>query len=265
MYISIDMDNDRILHKHQDHETVSALSWLECGQHTSIRIDNTESDNFLRGVAHGNLCHLYKNTTGDDYNEANWGDRAWQFRERLREAARNMAATVALTDEVLAQVAAVDDRLHAGERFKYALGSRVPAQAQELFPLTSVPLVPPQIAAADARAAAQVEAWRAQIAAERAGETLPGYGRDPQVGDLDDATGELGNGPAPEERPVAKARAGSVQPVVFAAAKSAWEARSEGQTWNDIRAQLFVTLTGEGHHPTTVRIKLAKWAKENGI
>src|SRR3954465_5051882 len=128
MFISVDMDKLVFLHKHADHETVSRLSWLECGQQVSIRIDDIEVDNFLSGIAHGDLCHLYQNVTGDSFLEVEWGARASQFRERLREAARNMASTVALTDEVAVQVAAVDDRLHAGERFKYALGAKVPAQ-----------------------------------------------------------------------------------------------------------------------------------------
>lgn len=261
MYISIDMDALRFLHKHQDQEVVSAISWLECGQHVSIRIDNIEGEHFLRGVAHGDLCHLYQNITGDNFHEQQWGDRADQFRERLREAARNVAATVALADEALAQADLVDDKLHAGERFKYALGSRVPAQAQELFPLQPVPLAPTQITAADARAAGIKQMRQQREEAERQGAFLPGAQPD------HDHTVVTEHAPpaAPEQPKLAKARTGSVQPVVFAAAKAAWEARAPGVTWDQLRPELAKKLEADGFHPTTVRIKLSKWAKENGI
>lgn len=258
MYISIDMDALRFLHKHQDQEVVSAISWLECGQSVSIRIDNIEGENFLRGVAHGDLCHLYQNLTGDDFHEQQWGDRADQFRERLREAARNVTPTVALADEVLAQADLVDDRLHAGERFKYALGSRVPAQAQELFPLPPVPLAPTQITAADARAREIKRLRQEREDLERQGADLPTAQGDHGVVTEPDAPPAL-------ERAPAKARTGSVQPVVFAAAKAAWEARAPGTTWDQLRPELAKKLEADGFHPTTIRIKLAKWAKENGI
>jgi hypothetical protein len=257
MYVSIDMDRQVILHKHHDQHVVSGISWLECGQQTSIRIDNSERDEFLRGVAHGDLCHLYKNTTGDDFHEQAWGDRAAQFRERLREAVRNMPATLALIDEVEAQAEAVDDRLRKGEVFKYVLGARVPAQPQELFPLQAAPLAPVQIQAADARAAIMVSQQREREERERAGELLP---------QAHAAKAPQQEAPEADEAPkLAKARAGSVQPIVFAAAAAAWAARQPNETWSDIRSRLAEKLTADGHHPTTVRIKLSKWAKENGI
>lgn len=271
MYISIDMDKQRFLHKHADHETVSKLSWLECGQQVSIRIDNIEADNWLRGVAHGDLCHLYQNTTGDSYHEAEWGARAFQFRERLREAARNMPQTVAMIDEVDAQVAAVDDRLHAGERFKYALGARVPAQAGELFPLPYVPLVPEQTKAADARAEEGVRLFREHLEAEKRGDFLPASSR-AQAG-LPPLPGVPAAPATPQEAvPAApkppKARTGSVQPVVYAAAEAAWTdpARvASGESWPNVKARLFKQLSDDGLHPTTVRIKLSNWAKEKGL
>lgn len=271
MFISVDMDRQVFLHKHHDHETVSKLSWLECGQQVSIRIDNIEADNFLRGVAHGDLCHLYQNTTGDDFHEPEWGSRAAQFRERLREAARNMASTIALIDEVDAQVAAVDDRLHAGERFKYVLGARVPAQAAELFPLTFVPLIPPQTQAADARAAEQVRLHKEHLEAERRGDFLPASARAnaglpplPGAPVTEPTTAEAV--PAAPKPP--KARSGSVQPVVFAACDKAWndpQRVASGEPWADVKVRLATQLITDGLHPTTVRIKLSKWAKEKGL
>lgn len=259
MYVSIDMDNLRFLHKHHDHETVSALSWLECGQQVSILIAGLDGDEFIRPVAHGDLCHLYKNVTGDDYREGQWGERADQFRERLREAARNMPTTTAVTAEVLAQVEAVDDRLHNGERFSYALGSTVPAQQAELFPLLPVaPMAPPQFVTADLRAE------RIRTARQEREEALRTATPDtPKAEDQADT---------PTPAPVKKPKRTSVQPVVFAAAEKAWLAAGgdkaatsiSGPTWDAVRKQVAEELEAQGYHPTTIRIKLAKWAKERG-
>lgn len=271
MFVSIDMDRLVFLHKHHDHETVSRLSWLECGQHTSVRIDNTEADNYLRGVTHSDLIRFYKNTTGEDAMESSWGERAFHFRERLREVARNLPPTVALIDEVDAQVAVADDRLHAGERFKYALGARTPAQAQELFPILGLPINQQQIKAADERAAEAKRLSNEHLEAERRGDFLPASvraqaGLPPLPGappPPPTATDEVPPAPKP-----GKARSGSVQPVVFAACAKAWndpQRVASGESWADVKARLVTQLIADGLHPTTVRIKLSKWAKENGL
>lgn len=271
MFVSIDMDRLVFLHKHHDHETVSRLSWLECGQHTSVRIDNTEADNFLRGVTHGDLLRFYKNTTGEDPLEMSWGDGAFQFRERLREVARNLPPTVALIEEVNAQVEAADDRLYAGERFKYALGARVPAQAQELFPILGLPINQQQIKAADERAAEAKRQWATHLEAERRGDFLPASART-QAGlpPLPGAVPAAPTAPEAAQQPSkpAKARSGSVQPVVFAACEKAWndpQRVASGESWGNVKAKLVTQLIADGLHPTTVRIKLSKWAKEKGL
>jgi hypothetical protein len=272
MFVSIDMDELRFLHKHHDHETVSRLSWLECGQHTSIRIDNTDADNFLRGVAHGDLLTFYGKVTGDDTREAQWGDRAEQFRERLREAALNLPPTVALIEEVDAQVAAVDDRLYAGERFKYVLGSRVPAQAQELFPLVGRPLTQQQTKAADARAEEKMRAHAALREAERRGDLLPQSARD-QLG-LPPLPGAAPAAPDAPAAPAAaepsgstvrsKGAAGATRAVVNAAADKAWEEAGRPTGEAELKAiakGLHAGIAAQGHNPTTTRIKLTEWTK----
>lgn len=270
MFVSIDMDRLVFLHKHHDHETVSRLSWLECGQHTSVRIDNTEADNFLRGVSHSDLIRFYKNTTGEDALETSWGDRAHQFRERLREIAHNLPPTVALIEEVDAQVAVADERLHAGERFKYALGARTPAQAVELFPILGRPINQQQIKAADERAAEAKRLHGEHLEAERRGDFLPPSARAhaglpplPGAPVVEPTATETVLPPKP-----AKARSGSVQPVVFAACDKAWndpQRVSSGESWADVKGRLVTQLIADGLHPTTVRIKLSKWAKEKGL
>lgn len=271
MFVSIDMDRLVFLHKHHDHQTLSGLSWLECGQHTSIRVDNTDADNFLRGVSHSDLLRLYENVIGEKPMESGWGERAFHFREQLREAALNLPPTVALIEEVDVQVAAVDDRLHAGERFKYALGAKVPAQASELFPIQGRPLTAAQISAANARGAEAAQRFKDHLEAERRGDFLPPSAR--ASGGLPPLPGAPPVAPtvseAPQHEPKApKARSGSVQPVVFAACDKAWndpQRVASGETWADVKARLFTQLSDEGFHPTTVRIKLSKWAKEKGL
>lgn len=279
MYVSIDMDRLVFLHKHHDHETVSRLSWLECGQHTSVRIDNTEADNFLRSVSHSDLIRFYKNTNGEEILETSWGDRAFQFRERLREVARNLPPTVALIDEVEAQINAVDDQLYDGKRFKYALGARTPAQAQELFPILGLPINQQQTKAADDRAAEAKRLWSEHIEAERRGDFLPASARSqaglpPLPGTFAVTPESVAGGVGPATNSTlgplkpAKARSGSVQPVVFAACDQAWndpQRVSSGESWADVKARLVIKLIADGLHPTTVRIKLSKWAKEKGL
>jgi hypothetical protein len=262
MFVSIDMDALRFLHKHHDHETVSAISWLECGQLTSIRIEPYHDRSmFLRNVSDLDVRMLYRNTTGKDLPK---DSDATAARYQLADVVQLMHTTTALTHEVLAQVAAVDDRLHQGERFKYALGSKVPAQPGELFPLTARPLTEQELATAHSHSRNPVRGYPARTADQPL--------RPWEIDELraNRAAGTAAPQDAPEaDTPVkpkaGKARAGSVQPVVFAAAKLAWENRTPQQSWGTIKEDLAAKLIADGYHPTTVRIKLSKWAKENGI
>lgn len=268
MFVSIDMDTLRFLHKHPDHETVSAISWLECGQQVSVRVDNTEREEFLGGVAHGDLCHLYRNVTGDDFHKGQWGERAHQFRERLREAARNMPVTNAVSAEVFAQVAKVNDRLYAGERFSYAKGAATPAQAQELFPLRAAPLAPSQTTAADQRAAELRREQLAREEAERNGDLLPRprLEHEPEVEAAGSNTSQAeAQAPAaPTVTVRSKSVAGATRAVVNAAADSAWEQAgrpADPLTVKTIARDLHAGIAAQGHNPTTTRIKLTEWAK----
>jgi len=268
MFVSIDMDALRFLHKHHDHETVSAVSWLECGQQVSIRVEPYHDRSmFLRNVSELDVRMLYKNTTGQALpRDAD----AMAVRYQLADVVQLMPTSRVLTHEVLAQVAAVDDRLHAGERFAYTLGALTPAQPGELFPLKARPLTEQELATAHSHSRSPVKGYPPRLTGQV---RKPWETEEPTVVDVE-ASLDSGRGqtysaePEPPEVKMGKARTGSVQPVVFAAAKAAWEHPdrvAKGLTWEQVRAELVKKLEADGYHPTTIRIKLSKWAKENAI
>jgi hypothetical protein len=191
MFVSIDMDKLVFMHKHEDHEVLSALAWLECGTHVSVTVENTAREHFLMKMSRLDLCVLYKNTTGASLVAQENG----VLRQQLRELIEATPAAPINKDELLAQVAKVDDRIHAGERFSYARGSKTPAQPQELFPLVAKPLTDGQLMAAAARAPAEP--------LTRANELPP---------------------PPPPAPVLKKVRAVGVRPMIWAHADAGWEA-----------------------------------------
>lgn len=241
MYVSIDMDKLVFLHKHHDHETLSGLAFLEAPDR-SIMIENTERDGWFNRLSSTDMVMLYKNTTGFDMSYK-WDE----VQRRLMSAlVDRIEPTLALADEVAAQVAAVEDQLHAGTPFKYALGAKVPAQAQELFPLKAKPLE-------DKR--------QRQIATSLPPPPPPGaVPPAPPAMTTDSAaatTSTVKGGPRP-----------SVRPIVFAACDQElkeWGEAALRANWANHKAKLIEQLTGQGYHQTTVRIKLGEWAKEHGL
>ncbi len=193
MYVSIDMDNLRLLHKGDDHDALSALAWLECGTHISVAIERTEREHFLSKMSRLDLCILYKNTTGAGLVSQDSG----VLREQLRALVNATPAPPLNREELLAQVAAVDDRIHAGERFSYARGAKVPAQFAELFPLVAKPLKDSELLNAE----------------RRAGEALV------RANDVPPPPP-----PPPPKSAVKGPRAVSVRPVIWAHADAGWEA-----------------------------------------
>jgi hypothetical protein len=231
MYVSIDMDKLRFLHKHPDHDVLSALAWLECGQHVSVTVESTDREHFLAKMGRLDLCILYKNTTGAGLVS----QENSVLRQQLREMLEMTPAAPVDKDELLAQVAAVDDRIHAGERFSYARGARVPAQPQELFALVSKPLSAAQLVGAEKRA---------PQALTRANEVAPA---------------------PPPLPPAAKVRAVGVRPVIWGHADAAWEAAGKPM---DRTAVLALRKTwmreleeGKKIRATTASNELGAWMK----
>lgn len=264
MFVSIDMDRLVFLHKHQDHETVSAISWLECGQLTSIRVEPYhDRSRFLGNVSDLDVRMLYKNTTGQPLaREAD----STAIRYQLADAVQLMPSTRVLTHEVLAQVDAVDDRLHLGERFKYALGAKAPAQPVELFPLKGRPLTAQELATAESHSRNPVPGYPPRLSGEPRKPWEPELPVHAPVAQAA-PTGIPPVPPVPAAPTAGKARTGSVKPVVYGAATRAWEEAGKGTkaTWEQVRKTLITELEAQGFHPTTIRIKLSEWAKANAI
>lgn len=195
MFVSINMDTLRILHKHHDQFVLNGLSFLEAPHH-SIRNENVDSENFLLGLSSLDVRILYKNTTGEDVT----GTDDQVLREMLAMLVVNhMPPTLALQDEVQAQITAVEDDLYNGIAWKYALGAKVPAKAIELVPLHCKPLDHIDTHKA-AQRAPQARAVRGATVAPPPAESAP-------------------TAPAPP-----KARASSVRPTIWAVADEMWQA-----------------------------------------
>lgn len=259
MFVSIDMDNLVFLHKHHDHEAISAASWLECGQQVSIRVEPYhDASAFLVGVSDLDVRMLYKNTTGQPLPK---DTDAAALRYQLKAAVELMPSTRILVDEVVAQAEAVDDRLYAGERFRYALGARLPAQPAELLPLRGRSLTDRELAEAHARSRNPVRGYPPRLS----GEVAKPWDPEPaQPSEPLDTPAPVVDQPTPTALPERRAKApqGSAKPVIWAAARDAWASRNLGETWEVVRKRVIATLEADNLHPTTIRIKLAQWAKE---
>jgi hypothetical protein len=195
MFVSINMDDLQFVHKHADHETVSALAWLEMpGQ--SVTIENTDREFFLAKLTGLDLRMLYKNTTGLDIT----GTDHIVVREMLATLIETkLKTTFAHLAEVEAQIAEVEDDLYKGIPWSYALGSRKPAKQEDLFHLHCKPL----------------DAGEATEAAVRA----------PQRRKVRSATPTAAASAPALQRPRAAAmRMSSVRPTIWAVADEMWEA-----------------------------------------
>lgn len=258
MFVTIDMDNLVFLHKHHDHETISALSWLECGQQVSVRVEPShDNSRFLANVSDLDVRMLYKNTTGHNLPA---DSDAVALRYQLGDTVQLVPITRCLTVEVLAQAALVDDRIYAGECFKYVLGSRVPAQSGELFPLKARPLTERELSTAHSHSRNPVRGYPPKLS----GQAAQPWEAHEQVPTTGQAAVLPPPPPPPSEPKKAKAVTGSVRPVCRARAEATWKERGD-RDWATVKADLLTTLSAEGYHPTTIRIKLNEWAKEHGV
>jgi len=193
MFVSVNMDTLQFLHKHHDQFVLNGLSFLEAPHH-SIRNENVNSEHFLIGMTPLEIRMLYKNTTGEDVTGTD--DRV--LREMLAMlVCDHMPPTLALAEEVDAQIKAVEDDLYNGIPWKYALGAKVPAKHMNLFPLHCKPLD-----AADCHSAVQMAPQRR---AERAALKLRAVAES-----------------APQPALTLKQRSSSVRPVIWSVADAMW-------------------------------------------
>lgn len=139
MFVSIDMDNLMFLHCHADHDTLSALSFLEAPDRT-IQNENTDRAHFLMSLDLEDLQKLYRNTTSSEppaplvppLEDTRRAHEAF-LRELLAGVVTTMKPTLASMVELEAQIACVEDDLYNGVAWSYARGSRKPAKQEQLF------------------------------------------------------------------------------------------------------------------------------------
>lgn len=236
MFVSIDMDKLVFLHKHHDHDTISALSFLEAPDR-SIMVENTAREHFLLKLSALDIRMLYRNTTGQDIT----GSPDIVVREMLASLVDNhMQPTLCLLTEVEQQVIAVNDDLHNGIAWKYSLGAKVPAKAIELFGKTCNPL--------GANEMDQAATLAPQRRAVRSAPVAP----PPPA-------------PAPSASALPKARASSVRPVIWAVADEMWEAAgspTDKAVVLELRKKMMVELEEKkGVKKTSSSNELGNWMK----
>lgn len=237
MYVSINMDDLQFVHKHADHDTCSALAWLEM-PHKSVTIESTDREFFLSKMTALDLRMLYRNTTALDIT----GTDHIVVREMLATLVdENLTATFAHIAELDAQIALVEGELYKGIPWKYALGSRRPAKQEELFSLHCKPLDP-----VTAYNAAQRAPQRRKLAAAPQRAPAPAS--------------------APSRPAVPKQRMSSVRPQIWAVADRMWsEAGSptDKTAVLELRKKMMVELE-EKHFVkrTSSSNELGNWMKE---
>lgn len=238
MFVSVDMDNLRILHKHHEQETLGALAWLEA-PNLSVRIENTELPQFLNSLTQLELATLYRNSTGSEAPSTavtEVGREAF-LRELLAVLCIHMKPTLALLPEVEAQIGAVTEELYLGTPFKYALGAKRPARFVELFPLTAPVPTDSAVQAAILSAPKRVVAVAAAVTqAPRATPAAPGV----------------------------RQRTGGAKAIVWEHADKVWEAAGKP---NDVptvlvlRKQMMDELEPKGIKRTSCSSELGNWMK----
>lgn len=195
MFVCVDIEALQFTHKHRVHEIVSGLAFLEACDRSTL-VDSTENEHFLKNLNPLNCRWLYRNTCGEDIT----GTPDLVVRQMLAALVAKLPTTLAVQDDLDAQIEAVQDDLHAGKPWKYALGAKKPIRLERLDSLHCKPLTNEEAE----QAALQAPQLRAERAAPKPA-----------------ATASAAPQPAPAPR---KARAHSVRPVIWAVADSMWEA-----------------------------------------
>lgn len=236
MFVSIDMDKLVFLHKHHDHETLSALAFLEACDRSTL-VENTAREHFLLNLSALDARMLYRNTTGQDVT----GSPDIVVREMLAMLVDDhMKPTLALLAEVEAQVAAVQDDLDKGIPWTYSLGAKVPAKAIELFGKTATAL--------DVNAVDRAATVAPQRRAKRGAPIAP-----------------PAPAPAPSASALPKARASSVRPVIWAVADEMWQAAgspTDKAVVLELRKEMMAELEEKkGVKKTSSSNELGNWMK----
>lgn len=126
MYVSVDMDKMRFLHKHEDFMVVSDLAWIE-NPTGALEITPVDNFGFLKHNTELELHLLYKNTTGEE-NVPRYGQ---ELRSVIFELMEKIPVSDVVPREVRAQAEFLVNEDH--ENYHYVKGAYKPAQLTTLF------------------------------------------------------------------------------------------------------------------------------------
>ena len=256
MYISIDRERTRFLHKHADFRTVCNLDYIS---QVIKRTDVEPIDigtHFLMHWTELELRLLYhKCVTGDNVKEPRCPHAGSVLRAVLLEMAERMPATDADSAEAEAQAAWIENQLaietqHADfdpEGYQYVRGSKMPARKSSLFGHTACEMLSPEEAAKVAHARITAQATRASALAH----TQASVAAQAAVS-------------APAQPKPARPSAGAPRSGVC---KLIWEALdAERVRISDIPSRDFIKThaASQGWNASTASVQYAAWKKQQG-
>jgi hypothetical protein len=239
MYVSIDMENMRFVHKHTEHKVVSMLSWIELA-HVHCRVQPLDHTRDFCGLTDLELFSLYRSHTG----VAPGGYGSEGLRVLCLEAARMLPESDASSWELEIQLRGIpdDDR----GRYRYVKGSMTPAPVDELFevPVHRVTVAPQVVAGARTATPAPVPHTPIPLP--------PGRDRTP------------GAPVVPRAPPAAPTARGAGREKIWAVADRMWEAAGKPMavaTVLDLRKKMMDVLEAEGTKRTSASSELGNWMK----
>jgi hypothetical protein len=249
MYISIDRDKTRFMHKHADFTTVCELDYIgQVIKRTDVE-PITEGTHFLMHWTEYELRLLYhKSVTGDNVKEPKCPHAGAVLRAVLLEMAQRLPETDADPDEASAQAAWIEERLNKGDDvsdYQYVRGSKTPGRKASLFAHTACAILPPEEAAKVAHARITAQATRASALAHAQASAA--------------AQAAVS---APAQPKPARPSAGTPRSGVC---KAIWEALdAERARINEIPDRAFIKAqaASNGWNASTASVQYAAWRKQ---
>ena len=250
MYISIDRERTRFLHKHADFKTVCNLDYIaQVIKRTDVEpiVDGTQ---FLMHWTEYELRLLYhKSVTGDNVKEPRCPHAGAVLRAVLLEMAQRMPETDADPVETEIQAHWIETRLDGEDiaDYQYVRGSKMPGRKSSLFGPGVCEILSPEEAANVARARITAQATRAAQQAHTQAQAT-----------------ERAAVSAPAQPKPARASAGAPRSGVC---KLIWEALdAERARINEIPNRAFIKAHAEaqGWNSSTASVQYAAWKKQLG-
>lgn len=248
MYISIDRERTRFLHKHADFKTVCNLDYIaQVIKRTDVE-PITDGTSFLMHWTEYELRLLYhKCVTGDNVKEPRCPHAGAILRAVLLEMAQRMSETDADPVEAEIQAHWIETRLDGEDiaDYQYVRGSKMPGRKSSLFPLTTCAQLSPEEAANVARARITAQATRAAAQAHAQASAASAQAIS-----------------APVQPKPARPSAGAPRSGVC---KAIWEALdAERARTNEIPGRAFIKAQAVAHgwNSSTASVQYAAWRKQ---